>query len=155
MKTAGIICEYNPIHNGHIRHIAETRALLGAETAVVCVMSGNFVQRGDVAVFTKHARASAAVRCGADLVLELPLPYALSSAERFARSGVCLLDALGVVTHLSFGSEAGELGSLREAADCLGTKRRRSLYAESSRAARRTPPRGIWPRAGCSVKRPT
>jgi predicted nucleotidyltransferase len=84
-------------------------------------MSGNFVQRGDIAVFAKHARAAAAVRCGADLVLELPLPYALSSAERFAVGGVRLLDALGVVTHLSFGSEAGELGGLREAADCLRT----------------------------------
>ncbi len=121
MKTAGIICEYNPIHSGHIRHIAETRAALGEDAAVVCVMSGNFVQRGDIAVFAKHARASAAVRCGADLVLELPLPYALSSAERFALGGVRLLDALGVVTHLSFGSEAGELGCLQLAADCLRT----------------------------------
>jgi predicted nucleotidyltransferase len=82
-------------------------------------MSGNFVQRGDVAVFSKHVRAQAAVSCGADLVIELPLPVALSSAEGFALGGVRLLDALGVVTHLSFGSEAGEADCLREAADCL------------------------------------
>ncbi len=119
MKTAGIICEYNPIHNGHIRHIAETRARLGADSAVVCLMSGNFVQRGDFAVFNKHARAAAAVTAGADLVIELPLPYALSSAEGFALGGVRLLNALGVVTHLSFGSEAGETACLLKAADCL------------------------------------
>jgi predicted nucleotidyltransferase len=121
MKTAGIICEYNPIHHGHVRHIEKTRALVGDDCAVVCVMSGNFVQRGDIAVFGKHARAASAVLCGADLVLELPLPYVLSSAEGFARGGVRLLDALGVVTHLSFGSEAGETESLGAVADCLMT----------------------------------
>lgn len=119
MAVAGIICEYNPIHGGHVRHFAETKALLGGDTAVVCVMSGNFVQRGEPAVFEKHARASAAVRSGADLVVELPLPYVLSSAEGFARGGVRLLDALGVVTHLSFGSEAGDIEVLRDVSDSL------------------------------------
>lgn len=119
MKTAGIICEYNPIHNGHVRHIAETRALLGEDCAIICVMSGNFVQRGDFAIFEKHARAESAVLCGADLVLELPLPTVLSSAEGFARGGVALLNALGVCSHLSFGSETGETESLSELADCL------------------------------------
>ncbi len=119
MKTAGIICEYNPIHNGHVRHILETRAMLGEDSAVVCVMSGNFVQRGDFAVFEKHARAFSAVASGADLVVELPLPYVLSSAEGFARGGVMLLDALGVCSHVSFGSEAGETESLSELAECL------------------------------------
>ncbi len=119
MKTAGIICEYNPIHNGHVRHISQTRAMLGEDCAIVCAMSGNFVQRGDFAVFAKHARALSAVACGADLVIELPLPYVLSSAEGFARGGVMLLDALGVCTTLSFGSETGETESLSELADCL------------------------------------
>ncbi|NLT14370.1 MAG: nucleotidyltransferase family protein, partial [Clostridiales bacterium] len=119
MKTAGIICEYNPIHNGHVRHIAQTRAMLGEDGAIVCAMSGNFVQRGDFAVFAKHARAMSAVASGADLVVELPLPYVLSSAEGFARGGVGLLEALGVCTHLSFGSEAGETGRLLALADCL------------------------------------
>ena len=114
MKAAGIICEYNPVHTGHVRHIAETRALVGSDCAVVCVMSGNVVQRGDFAVFAKHARAASAIAAGADLVLELPLVYVLSSAEGFARGGVRLLNALGVITHLSFGSEAGEIPALRE-----------------------------------------
>jgi len=119
VKAAGIICEYNPIHPGHIYHIRETRRLLGEDTAIVCVMSGNFVQRGEPAMFPKHARAEAAVRCGADLVLELPLPWAISSAEGFARGGVFLLDALGCVTHLSFGSEAGHIEPLLKAARAL------------------------------------
>lgn len=116
MKICGIIAEYNPFHNGHARHIAETRRILGADTAVVCIMSGNYVQRGDLAVMEKYRRAEAAVCAGADLVLEMPLAACLSSAEGFAHGGVSLLDALGGVTHLSFGSEAGEIDPLRHAA---------------------------------------
>lgn len=112
MAVCGIVAEYNPFHNGHAYHIAQSRALLGADSAVICVMSGNFVQRGSPAVFLKHARAEAAVRCGADLVLELPLPWALSGAERFALGAVALLASTGVVTHLSFGSEGGDLAAL-------------------------------------------
>ena len=87
MKTAGIVCEYNPFHCGHEYHIARTRELLGADTRILCVMSGNFVQRGDAAIFEKHARAEAAVRCGADLVVELPLFSAAAPAENAAPSG--------------------------------------------------------------------
>lgn len=119
MKVAGIICEYNPFHRAHARHIAWTRETLGGRCAVVCVMSGNYVQRGEPAVFEKHARAAAAVRCGADLVLELPLPWAVSTAEVFARGGVSLLNSLGICTHLSFGSEAGDLADLMSVAQCL------------------------------------
>lgn len=119
MITAGIICEYNPIHDGHVRHITETREIIGGEAAIVCAMSGNFVQRGDLAIFEKHARARAAVASGADLVVELPVAYCLSSAENFARGGVMLLDALGVCTHISFGSEAGETENLDALADCF------------------------------------
>ena len=82
-KVAGIVAEYNPFHRGHAYHIAETRRLLGADCAVVCVMSGDFVQRGDVAVFDQFTRAEMAVRGGADLVFELPLRWSLSSAESF------------------------------------------------------------------------
>ena len=128
--AVGIICEYNPIHNGHVRHIEATRALVGTDCAIVCAMSGNFVQRGDFAVFPKHARAAAAIACGADLVVELPLPYVLSSAELFARGGVRLLDALGVCTHLSFGSEAGETKCLLEVADCLVTEKMSRFIGE-------------------------
>ena len=83
MGAAGIIVEYNPLHSGHLRLLEAGRAALGPDTAMVCVMSGNFVQRGDFALLRKHARARAAVESGADLVLELPLPWAVSSAEGF------------------------------------------------------------------------
>ena len=119
MQVAGVVCEYNPFHTGHAFHLRETRRMLGADTAVVCVMSGNFVQRGDFALLRKHARAEAAVRCGADLVLELPTVYAAASAERFASAAVTLLKATGLVDTLSFGSECGELSALREAAEAL------------------------------------
>ena len=119
MNTCGIVAEYNPFHAGHAYHIAETRKLLGEDTAIVCAMSGNFVQRGEAAAFSKNARAKAAVRCGADLVLELPLPWAVSSAEGFARGAVGMLAATGVVTHLSFGSESGELKELQQAEEML------------------------------------
>ena len=116
MTVCGIVAEYNPFHAGHAHHIAETRRVLGADAAVVCAMSGNFVQRGDLAVMEKYARAEAAVRCGADLVLETPLAACLSSAEGFARGAVSLLDALGCVTHLSFGAEQADLALLQQAA---------------------------------------
>lgn len=120
-KVAGIVAEYNPFHRGHAYHIAETRRLLGADCAVVCVMSGDFVQRGDVAVFDKFARAEMAVRGGADLVLELPLRWSLSPAEAFAHGAVSLLESTGVVTHLSFGSECGEVNRLLAAIDAQHT----------------------------------
>ena len=75
MNIAGIVCEYNPFHSGHLHQLAETRRALGADTLTVCVMSGDFVQRGEAAVFSKFARAEAACRAGASLVLELPLPW--------------------------------------------------------------------------------
>lgn len=86
---------------------------------LVCAMSGNFVQRGDAAVAHKHARAEMAVRCGADLVLELPTPWAMASAERFAAGGVALLTSTGVVSHLAFGSECGNLTALQAAEAAL------------------------------------
>ncbi len=112
MKVCGIICEYNPFHRGHAHQIAQIRALLGEDAAIVCCMSGNFVQRGEAAVAPKHIRAEAALLGGADLVLELPLPYALSSAEGFARAGVGLLLAAGVVTDIAFGAEDADLPRL-------------------------------------------
>ena len=105
MQIAGIIIEYNPMHRGHRYLLEETRAQLGADTAVIGVMSGNFVQRGDFALVRKHARARAAAESGMDLVLELPLPWAAASAERFADGGVQVLLGTGLVTDLAFGSE--------------------------------------------------
>ncbi|MBR5261465.1 MAG: nucleotidyltransferase family protein, partial [Oscillospiraceae bacterium] len=119
MKTVGIVTEYNPFHLGHLHQINATRASLGDDAAVVCVMSGNFVQRGDAAIFNKHARACAAVDSGADLVLELPAPWALASAERFAEGAAAILDSLGVVSHISFGSESGDTAVLEELAQEL------------------------------------
>lgn len=110
------------MHCGHLHLLRELRARLGEDTAVVGVMSGNFVQRGDFALVRGHARAEAAVKSGMDLVLELPLPWAVSSAERFAGGGVGALAATGVVTHLAFGSERGDADALREVAACLDSE---------------------------------
>ena len=115
MATAGIVAEYNPFHRGHAWHIARTRRTLGADTAVICVMSGHWVQRGECALTDKWSRAALALSGGADLVLELPTPWAMASAEAFARGAVGLLAATGVVDVLSFGSETGELAPLRAA----------------------------------------
>ena len=117
MGAAGIIVEYNPLHSGHLRLLEAGRAALGPDTAMVCVMSGNFVQRGDFALLRKHARARAAVESGADLVLELPT--AVSSAEGFAAGGVQALAATGVVEHLLFGSECGDVSALERVAAAL------------------------------------
>ena len=87
MKIVGILTEFNPFHSGHAYFLAEIRRRVGEECALVCVMSGNFVQRGEPALLEKHVRAEAALRGGADLVLELPVARALSSAEGFARGG--------------------------------------------------------------------
>lgn len=114
MKISGIICEYNPIHNGHLYHIQKTRQ--NGATHIVAVMSGNFVQRGDVALVNKFERAKTAVKCGADLVIELPVAYSMSNAETFARGAVHLLDSLGCVNEISFGSECGSLEKLMTAA---------------------------------------
>ena len=119
MKIVGIVAEYNPFHNLHVLHIEESRKLAGGDTAVVCVMSGDFVQRGEAAVFSKYARAEAAIVGGADLVLELPLPWCMSSAEGFARGSVGLLGALGCVDYLSFGAEYADIKTLSTIATML------------------------------------
>lgn len=107
-KVCGIICEYNPFHNGHKYHIEETKKQTGCEY-VICAMSGSFVQRGDVAVYDKWYRARAALNGGADLVIELPAYYVLQSAQNFASGAVKLLSSLGATDTLSFGSESGDI----------------------------------------------
>ncbi len=119
MNVCGIIAEYDPFHTGHSWQISEVRRTLGADCAVVCVLGGNFSQRGTPSMLEKHVRARMALLGGADLVLELPLPWATASAEGFARGGIALLKASGIVTHLCFGSEIGDLTPLQEAAGCL------------------------------------
>lgn len=117
MKISGIVCEYNPFHNGHLHHIKETRK--NGATHIVAVMSGNFVQRGDTACMDKIDRARLAVRSGADLVIELPVQYCLSSAEKFAEGAVFLLDSLGAVEEISFGSECGDTSKLQKALETV------------------------------------
>lgn len=121
MTIAGIICEYDPFHNGHRHQIEETRKLLGGDPAVVCLMSGDYVQRGQCAMFDKFVRAEAAVRGGADLVLELPVTAAISSAEGFAVGAVDIMQKLGYVEYLSFGCETGDAEPLAAAAEILGS----------------------------------
>ena len=112
--TVGIICEYNPLHLGHKKQIDRIREEFGAETAIVCAMSGNFVQRGAPAILDKSLRAKAAILCGADLVLELPVTTSLSSAEGFAAGGVAILSQMCSV--LCFGAETADRDALMDTA---------------------------------------
>ena len=116
--AVGIICEYNPFHNGHAYQIQKARELTGCDFVVV-VMSGDFVQRGAPALMEKHVRAEMTLLGGADLVLEMPLQTATASAEGFAAGGVSLLDGLGVVDELCFGSECGDTETLMNIAQIL------------------------------------
>lgn len=119
MKIIGLAAEYNPFHRGHAHQIAQIRRIFGPDCCIVAALSGCFVQRGEPAMFDKHARAAAALDCGADLVLELPVPWAIASAEGFGWGAVSLLDSLGNVDCLVFGSETGELAPLQAAAALL------------------------------------
>lgn len=119
MKTVGIICEYNPLHTGHLSQMKKIRARFGSNCAIVCLMSGNFVQRGAPAIFDKSIRAEAAVRAGADLVLELPIGVSLSSAEGFTVGGVKIVQSL--CDCLSFGTESMTKDKLWDAAAALNS----------------------------------
>ena len=117
MRIAGIIAEYDPFHKGHAAHIAATRSENGGKaTHVVAVISGSFTQRGEPALLSKFRRAEMALACGADLVLELPIPWAMAPAENFAAGGVAILNALNCVDLLSFGSECGDIAELNQLA---------------------------------------
>ncbi len=118
MEAAGIIAEYNPFHMGHAYHIEQTKKICKAKY-IIAVMSGSFVQRGEPAMFDKWIRTKAALSSGVDLVIELPSIFSAASAKDFALAGVGLLESLGLVEALSFGSEAGEVLPLRRLAGCL------------------------------------
>lgn len=118
MKIVAVICEYNPFHKGHEYHIQKIKEAY-PDNVIVAIMSGNFVQRGDVAVFDKNTRARAAILGGANLVLELPTPFAISSAEFFALGGVKILNALGMPCTLSFGAETPDKDALLKVARLL------------------------------------
>lgn len=127
MKITGIVCEYNPMHNGHLHHIRQTR--LNGATHIIAVMSGNFVQRGETAVMDKFRRASLALKGGADLVIEIPAVYCLSSAEFYARGAVSIMNALGCVDEISFGSESGDIKLLSEIARAAASIPQETLKA--------------------------
>lgn len=116
MNVVGIVAEYNPFHNGHYYHLTKAKEVCKADFTIA-VMSGNFVQRGEPAIFNKWLRAKMAVECGIDLVLELPVVFALRSAQFFAAGAARLLDNLGIVTHLAFGAENSDITLLKQYAD--------------------------------------
>ena len=119
MRAVGVICEFNPLHNGHVRLLSRMRREVGDDGCVVCAMSGRFVQRGEPAVADPYVRAAMALAGGADLVVELPFPWSCGSAERFADAGVSILAGLGVEA-VAFGSETGDEKLLSRAAACIG-----------------------------------
>jgi len=118
MKICAIICEYNPFHPGHKYLIEQAKSLSGAD-AILCIMSGNFVQRGEAAIIEKHQRAALAVEYGADIVIELPTVFATSNAEIFARGAVSVLAKIPQITHLCFGVESGSKEDFWNAAKLL------------------------------------
>ena len=133
MRTAGIICEYNPFHAGHKRQIDILRNM--GYDCIVCVMSGNYTERGELAIFDKYTRAESAIMGGADLVLELPFPYSSFSAEGFADAGVHILSAIGVDA-ICFGSECGDATILERAADAVLSAEFKEAYSELIKSGR-------------------
>lgn len=121
MKICAIICEYNPFHNGHLYHISVAKERSGAD-AVICIMSGNFVQRGEAAIADKYARARHAVLSGADAVIELPVAFATANAELFAKGAIHIISSIPAVTHLSFGAENADTTAFIQAASILNNE---------------------------------
>ena len=118
MKTVGLVVEYNPLHNGHKHHFEAAKEATGADACVI-VMSGNFLQRGEPALVSKRARTEMALLLGVDLVIELPVPFATANAELFAHGAISLLDRLGVVDAVCFGSESGDISWMHPLAAAL------------------------------------
>ena len=121
MKIGSIVAEYNPFHNGHKYQLEKTKEI-GEVTHIVAAMSSNYVQRGETALISKWARAESAVKNGVDLVIEIPTLWSTSYAQRFAMGGVSLLNGLGCVDILSFGSESGDINELIECKDAIGSE---------------------------------
>jgi predicted nucleotidyltransferase len=122
-EVLGVVAEYNPFHNGHLYHIQKTKELTGAKY-VVCVMSGNFVQRGNTSIVDKWKKTQMALANGVDLVIELPTVYSVSSAENFAQGAVKLLENLGIVDTISFGTETDDFAALNNIANILAEEPR-------------------------------
>lgn len=130
MVTVAIISEYNPFHLGHEYHIKKIREEFGDDTQIIAIMSGNYTQRGEIAFADKYLRAKLAVLSGVNLVLELPFPYSMSSAEFFASAGVHIANSLGCVDYLSFGSELGDIEALTKIAKKLSSKKYKEALKE-------------------------
>ncbi len=133
MRASGVICEFNPFHNGHAYLLARMRELVGPEGCLICLMSGRFVQRGETAVAEPYQRARTALFGGADLVMELPFPWSAGSAEHFAAAGVRILTCLGADS-LVFGSEGGDMTLLSRAADTVDSPAFVKAYADFCQA---------------------
>ena len=127
MKTVGLITEYNPFHNGHLYHIERARELTGADRVVI-VMSGDYVQRGAPALLSKHSRAHMALLNGASAICELPVCYASGSAEFFAQGAISILEGLGCIDTLCFGSECGDLSVLQDIAQLLHSSKAQKVH---------------------------
>ena len=141
MKTAFIVAEYNPFHNGHRYHVQQTREKTDAD-AVVAVMSGHFVQRGDIAIGDKFLRAEAAVRCGVDLVVELPVKYAVSNASRFAVGAIRTINAFGIDGVVSFGASSS-LEELEQALRVICDEKVQEQIVEISKTKGKTYPAAL------------
>lgn len=121
MKITAIICEYNPLTNGHAEHLRRARLETGADT-ILCVMSGSFTQRGDAAIADKYMRAEQAIHAGADIVVELPTIYAISPADNFAYGAIKTISAFPDVNYISFGSECGDSTAIKKVASLLANE---------------------------------
>ena len=117
-KVLGIVCEYNPFHNGHLYHLEELKKITGSNYSIA-IMSGNFTQRGSTAIIDKWSRTETALKAGIDLVIELPTLYAISSAENFADGAIHILDSLKIVDYVGFGAETSDIDVLDNIADVL------------------------------------
>ena len=117
-NVLGIIAEYNPFHNGHLHHLIESKKITNSDYTIA-IMSGNFTQRGEVSIVDKWEKAKMAIANGVDLVIELPTLYAISSAENFASGAIKILNSLGIVDFISFGSESNDISILDDIANVL------------------------------------
>jgi len=117
-RILGIIAEYNPFHNGHLYHLQESQNIIKPD-CTVCIMNGNFMQRGNTSLINKWAKAQMALNSGIDLVVELPVVYGISSAENFANGAIKILNSFKSDTSISFGSESGDVSILQDFANIL------------------------------------
>ncbi|MBE6619121.1 MAG: nucleotidyltransferase family protein [Ruminococcaceae bacterium] len=139
MKKVAIICEFNPFHNGHKLLFDRVRAFFAPEeVCLVCIMSGNFVQRGTLSVMSKYKRAEIAADMGADLVLELPFPYSASYAQSFARAGVHIASSLGDIEYLAFGSESNDGEKILDCAEKLASAEFENALSDMLKESRNT-----------------